>query len=88
MTKQEIISKYERKTGKKAYTVLGGDIYIYMFNDGSFCFKKHSLLGWCNPIEKYCIGVYAIGFFNGMVEIRSINKKGEDYNIYFGKYDN
>ena len=87
MTKQEIISKYERKTGKNAFMVLG-DIYIYMFNDGSFCFKKHSYLDCWNQKEIYCIGVYAIVFFNGMVSINSINKKGEDYTIYFGKYDN
>ena len=56
MTKQEIISKYERKTGKNAFMVLG-DIYIYMFNDGSFCFKKHSYLDCWNQ-KKYIVSEY------------------------------
>ena len=87
MTKQEIISKYERKTGKKAFTVLGGK-FIYQLKDGSFCIKKNPILDWQTQKEIYCIGVYAIAFFNGMVDINSINNKGKEYNIYFGKYDN
>ena len=87
MTKQEIIAKYERKTGKKAFTVLG-DLYIYMFNDGKFCFKKHSFLNVWNKKEVYSIGVYAMAFFNGMVDIKRIDKKGNEHDIYYGRYKN
>ena len=51
---------------------------------GKFCGTEATAAVGASSLMITCL----IGFFNGMVEIRSINKKGEDYTIYFGKYDN
>lgn len=86
MTKQEIISKYERKTEKKAYIVLG-DRYIYQLKNGSFCIKEHPFLYLWNREEVYCIGEYAVAFFNGKVDIKRIDLKENKHNVYYGEYD-
>lgn len=84
MTKREIIAKYEKMTGRKANEVLG-DVYIYEYNNGSFVLKNHPCY---IKKEIYSIGVYAIAFFNGMVEVTKIDDKGKEHDIYYGKCDN
>lgn len=86
MTKREIISALEKKTKEKAFLVMG-DVYIYKTN-GGYTVKKHLFLNYGYKQDIYCIGIYALSFFNGMVDIRRIDKEGNEHDIYYGRYKN